>query len=157
MGNGHMVMGTGHWALGNWNKQWGIDPKSTPNRPKMDPKPAPAPEECPGHDSGHVLGAPGAPRSLPGAPGGSQKDPQNRRPRENDGGRGNTRQAERYECVTFSPFSVSGPSGRHYGRPGVPQGTRFGSPGTPKMVLSLKLNVDFGIFDPESREIGLTS
>ena len=136
-GNGHRALGTGQLeeAMGNRPK---IDPKSTPNRPKMDPKPAPAPEGCPGHDSGHVFGAPGAPRSLPGAPGGPQKDPQNRRPRENDGGRGNTRQAERYECVTFSSFSVSGPSGRHFGRPGVPQGTIFGPPGVLKMVLSLR-------------------
>ena len=41
------------------------DPKSTPNRPQIEPKSAPAPEGCAGHDSGHVSDTFSGPRGHP--------------------------------------------------------------------------------------------
>ena len=79
MGNGHMVMGTGHWALGNWNKQWGIDPKSTPNRPQIDPKwtrnPRRRPKGVPGTIPDAFSGLRGRPKKRRAPPGDPKKTP----------------------------------------------------------------------------------
>ena len=73
----------------------------------------------------------GGAQSSQGAPGRSQNAPQNRRTRENDGGRGATKKSQRYECRAFSPFSVSGPCRPQFltiwGAPGGHFGTMLGA------------------------------
>ena len=80
-----------------------------------------SPKGIPGTIPGTFSGGRGRPKICRAPPGDPQKT-QNQRTRGSDSGRVNTTRPEIYERIIFSYFSVSGPSGHHVGRPGVPRG-----------------------------------